>query len=110
MATTVRKSGTSRKGTSFDDVTVQAVWNKAQIVPGVDPRVKRKDSCGAWINPADYGLTTHLGGGWEVDHIKPASRGGTDDLYNLQALQWENNRGKGDSEYGWTCAVVSRAL
>ena len=29
--------------------------------------------------------------GWEIDHIKPASDGGSDDLINLRPLQWENN-------------------
>ena len=35
--------------------------------------------------------------GWEVDHIKPVARGGTDSMENLQPLQWENNRKKGDN-------------
>ena len=26
--------------------------------------------------------------GWEIDHIKPVARGGTDNLNNLQALYW----------------------
>jgi hypothetical protein len=70
---------------------------------------ERKDPCGAWMNRGDYGLTTHLGCGWEIDHIIPASKRGPDDLANLQALQWENNRSKSDNELGWTCAVVSDA-
>jgi len=35
--------------------------------------------------------------GWEVDHIRPVSHDGGDDLANLQPLQWKNNRCKGDT-------------
>ena len=40
--------------------------------------------------------------GWEIDHIKPVSKGGTDNLSNLQPLYWENNRSKGD-KLDWKC-------
>lgn len=42
--------------------------------------------------------------GWEIDHVVPRSKGGTDLLGNLQPLQWENNRSKGDAIGAWTCA------
>lgn len=32
---------------SFNDATVEAVWKKGAVVSGVDPAVRRKDSCGA---------------------------------------------------------------
>jgi hypothetical protein len=37
------------------------------------------------------------------------AKGGSDDLANLQPLQWQNNRTKGDTwPQGWSCAVVSK--
>jgi hypothetical protein len=59
------------------------------------------DPCGAAIVWSDFGDTT-AETGWEIDHIIPVAHGGTDDLDNLQALQWENNRAKGDA-LDWEC-------
>jgi hypothetical protein len=103
-----RKSGTNRSGGSFTYEQKLAVWNKAATVLGRTPLLWRRDPCGALIYWDAYGDTTPTGNGWEVDHIFPVSRRGSDDLSNLQALQWENNRAKGDSTSGWTCAVVRR--
>ena len=88
----------------FSEPQKQAAWAKAQIVVGHDPSAIRKDVCGAWIKWVDYGNTASQYG-WEVDHIYPESRGGTDHPDNLQALHWQNNRAKGDSISGFTCAV-----
>jgi len=81
------------------------VWNKATMVPGYDPMMYRKDTCGAWMQRDKHGETTVGGYGWEVDHILPVNKGGSDVLENLQPLQWQNNRRKGDDYPKWYCEI-----
>ena len=91
---------------SFDEATIQKVWEKGTVVPGNDPNVFRKDRCGAWMQRTQHGVTSHKYG-WEVDHIKPSSKGGSDHIDNLQPLYWENNRHKGDNYPEWSCKISS---
>lgn len=98
-----RNYGTNRHGGPFDAATIQIVWNKGQIVWGKDPALWRKDSCGALMYRHDYGKTTLHG--WEIDHIQPVAKDGPDDLWNLQPLQWENNRYKSDNYPGLYCKI-----
>lgn len=91
-------------GGSFDESTVNAVWQKGQIIFGQDPNNYRRDTCGALMKKSEYGNTNSVYG-WEIDHIKPSSLGGSDALYNLQPLQWENNRSKSDNWPHWSCKV-----
>ena len=93
----MRLYNTDSKGNAFRLDVIDAVWKKARTVPGADPEKIRKDPCGAWIEKEKFGKAAHKSTGWEIDHILPVERGGTDRLNNLQALQWENNRQKGDS-------------
>lgn len=102
----LRKPGSNRSGGAFDSATINAVWNKAKPVPGVDPAHRRMDACNAWIDRSMYGVTNPHGSGWEIDHMMPVSKGGPDALTNLQPLQWQNNRAKGDGT-ALVCVVVA---
>src|SRR5947209_19803916 len=98
-----RSANTKVSGQAFDQATINAVWEKARIISNNDPNVFRKDSCGAWIKKSDHGTIGQYG--WEIDHIMPVAKGGTDVLSNLQPLNWSNNRHKGDTYPNWSCAV-----
>ncbi|GAB1351394.1 hypothetical protein MASR1M12_01240 [Erysipelotrichia bacterium] len=90
---------------AFDEETVGKVWEKGTAVPGYDPRVHRKDQCGAWMQFNERG-NRNSALGWEIDHITPTSSGGGDQLSNLRPLQWENNVSKSDGRL--VCVVVSK--
>jgi hypothetical protein len=97
-----RQPSTRTDGSKFDRVTIDAVWGRATPERGYV--TFRKDKCGASMQRRRYGQTGDWG--WEIDHIKPVSLGGTDDLRNLQPLHWRNNRHKGDNYPDWDCAVT----
>jgi len=70
-------------------------WNNAKTIRGKDPDLYRQDPYGKTIYKSSHGKGSTLG--WDVDHIKPKSRGGSDATRNLQALNSAINRGKGDT-------------
>ncbi|MCW4048419.1 MAG: HNH endonuclease [Candidatus Bathyarchaeota archaeon] len=88
---------------SFSKEKKDKVWNKGTKAAGDDGSQWRKGQCGAWIYYASYGKQSDYG--WQIDHIKPKSRAGSDDLSNLRPLHWENNQRKADGNL--KCAVTS---
>ena len=70
-------------------------WEKAKKVRGKDPNLYRQDPYGNIMYKPSYGKDSSMG--WEVDHIKPKSQGGSDSTRNLQALNAKVNKKKGSS-------------
>jgi hypothetical protein len=102
-----RSAGSTVRGASFDAASIGVVWRKGIEIPGWDPNVWRRDACGAVMKWSDHGKTNEQG--WEIDHKIPVSAGGTDDLWNLQPLNWRNNRSKSDNYPYWACTVPAPA-
>ncbi len=92
LSNPARESNTTVYGTTFDSETVKKVWAKAEKEFGYF--FFRKDIYGRSIGLQDFGKKNDHG--WDIDHIVPVSKGGTDDLSNLQPLHWSSNIDKGD--------------
>ena len=71
----------------------EKAWNRAKTIRGKDRKKYRKDPYGNPMYKPSYGKASDMG--WEVDHIKPKSKGGSDSARNLQALNTSINRSKG---------------
>ena len=88
-----------------EEETKRAVWDKGRIIvqngTEYDPEIWRWDICGHVMKYSEHGNIDSKYG-WEIDHIIPSAKDGSDELNNLQPLQWENNRRKGDT-YPWSC-------
>ena len=83
------------KSMEFSDATVQAVWQKARVMPERNPDVWRRDQCGAWLHreqyendKSEYGwkiLKVVAGVGNEVDQLQPFHCGNAFDIANGKA-------------------------
>lgn len=74
---------------------IDKAWKSAKEIQGKDPDKYRRDPYGNVMYRNSYGKNTPMG--WEIDHIKPRSRDGSDATRNLQALNTKVNRDKGNT-------------
>jgi hypothetical protein len=88
----------------INEATIEAVWDKTGTMEGFDARMYRRDACGALIMRDKYGKVNPFG--WEIDHIYPQNRGGDDNIDNLRALHYMNNRSKRDDYPSYTATVT----
>jgi 5-methylcytosine-specific restriction endonuclease McrA len=93
-----RRRGSDADGRGFIQERIDEVWERAATVRGKDPALYRRDVAGNILYKPSYGSDSEMG--WEIDHINPVNKGGTDNLRNLQALQTATNQSKGDT-YPW---------
>lgn len=72
----------------------EKAWNRADTIRNKNSDTWRKDDKGNIMRHGSYG--THGEYGWEIDHKKPKSKGGSDHGRNLRALNTKENRKKSD--------------
>ena len=88
-----RQRGTRADGSDWSEAEVEAVWQMAKAIRGKNRDLYREDPYGFQIYRHSYGKESRQG--WEIDHIRPVTLGGSDDRSNLQPLVWTMNREKG---------------
>jgi len=94
--TTRKSTKSTRKRTTYGSSKAKnSVWNKAKTIGGKNPKVYRKDPYGKTMCYSSYGKCTPMG--WQIDHIKPQSKGGSHDIRNLQAMTSRLNNKKSNS-------------
>jgi hypothetical protein len=85
-----RGPSTDQNGNEWPEEIKLLVWKKGNVIAGIDENHWRVDKTGVVMKYSHYGNRDE-NSGWEIDHVNPVSNGGTDDLENLQPLNWRNN-------------------
>ena len=95
MAYLTRLSGSKRDGGGWSEQEKLSVWLKGSTILGYSPSEFRTDKYNGVMQYSKHGNRNDKMG-WEIDHIIPVARDGSDNYNNLQPLTWEHNLAKGD--------------
>lgn len=79
----------------FSQERINQVWDKGNVIRGKNPDLYRMDLFGNIMYKPSYGKYSPMG--WNIDHSKPQSKGGTDHLNNLQPMNSRANSSKNNS-------------
>jgi len=72
---------------SYDEATVQQVWERGRASTDFDPAQWRQDQCGAWLRRDQYG-SANGPFAWKILPVKP---GPGNDVDNLRPFHREND-------------------
>ncbi len=97
----MRKANTDKDGNSWSEAMKLRIWRKGTDIPLKSNTEWKRDKCGSAMKYSEYGNRNSVYG-WEIDHINPISNNGSDNLDNLQPLNWAHNASKSD-KLNWTC-------
>ena len=86
---------------SFNEASIEQVWEKGRALSTRDSNHWRQDECGAWMSREQYGNAASEFG-WKIENV---SAGGDDSAEHLRPFHHGNhfNRGSGQAH----CTVTA---